>query len=634
MARLITFGGSGSAGPPGPAGASATPPDDFTIDSVAANWRVTRTGRGGLHNEPTLQLTVAVTPPSPIGTAKGGHLYAEIPDQSSTTPMRLDGSAPMDGTRTMQGQWTPIDLGKYSYIAEEQPWVFEIPESVSIPSTTSIRLYVAAYSEDVDNVLVQAGLSGETPSMVVSVEPYSASAPNSGANVTHLLVPSISASVAAAVTVAGKLRRPISVTVSLTGLSTPLPDNWAFQLLGYVDGDLGSVPLLTSGLYTAAGIAEAEPDGISTAHTFGPEEPTVATSITIYAVAGLFQRVRGGSRGNIRTEFVRNNIVDGITASAVVTIGTATGVTDPTALMQAYLNATMSVLNGLFGVAPAGISNTYLGALSVATGNIQSAAVALGNMATLSVDTAQLINSAVSTAKMAALSVTATQLASSSVTATAIANLAVGTAAINTAAVTTAKIGSAQITTALIANAAITTALIANAAITTALIANAAITTALIANLAVGTAQIASLAVTDAKIADLSVDKLIAGTIDVASSTTPAVTVRYVGASIYSSQQPIGFQVTVGSNLMVSLGGLINGFLQLYNNLGSQTVEMTAGHTGFSIAAGLQVSGNYVVKARQTGPGSPSFATLSDAQTWCSNLYNALRASGGHGLVN
>lgn len=413
-----------------------------------------------------IRLTIPVTPPGTMGTTKGGHIYVEAPDQSSTPAARMDGVTLMDGSATMQGDWAPVDMGKFPYVASEQPWKTEIYTGLDPQVSHDIRVYVSSYSDDVDIPLVRFGSPGATPSYVVTVAAQTQGKPNSGSNVTPFLVTGISGSVSSAVSVGGKLRRPIGITVDLSGLSAHRPTNWAFQLLGFKDGDLTQDAVLASGYITQDGLIPAGPDGIPTPHTFGPEEPTATTSITIYAVAGLItgDNYMPRRNGNLPPgTFVPNNIVPGITASCVVSIGTVTGVTDPTNFIQALLDTSVGVNSAVFGVLPLGVDNARIAAL------------------------------AVDTTKLAALAVTAAKLGNSSVTATAIASLAVGTAAIQTGAITTA------------------------------LIANANITNALIANLAVGTAQLQNLAVTNAKINDLDVSKLNAGTISVAVLLTAPI---------------------------------------------------------------------------------------------------------------
>ena len=58
------------------------------------------------------------------------------------------------------------------------------------------------------------------------------------------------------------------------------------------------------------------------------------------------------------------------------------------------------------------------------------------------------------------------------------------------------------------------------------------------------------------------------------------------------------------------------------------------GYTGLSTvnspASAIVLDGVQVLKVQQAGPGNPSFSTLANAQTWCQNLLNGLRA---HGLI-
>lgn len=539
--RKIATGQSSATGSGGNAG-TITPtepsaPAAFTIGAISYNWRAKRSGgRMGIHEDPTLQLVIPVTPPTPLGTTRGGHLYAEVPDQSSSAGFRLGEEL---GSAGLGSAWRPIDLGKLPYVAEEQPWTVTLPADVVINGTTSIRIYVAPYSENADTPLVRAGETGATPSALVSVEPYVSAKPDSGSGATTLLVPSISATADPTVSIGGKLRRPISVTVDLTGLSTPLPENWAYQILGFINGDITGVPVLVSGYFSHEGLVEAGPDGISTPHTFGPEEPTASTSITIYAVAGVLSRRRVTSEDAQPVVFRRNNIVPGITASDTVTIGTSTGVIDPTKQMQDKLATTMAILNDLFGVAELGISEGYLAALAVSTPKIQDAAVQLAKLNDLSVSTAKVIDTAINTAKMADLAATAAKLANSSVTAAKIDNLAVGTVAIAAAAVTTAKIANLAVTTALIDNAAVTTAKVGSAQITTALIANLAVTTALINNAAIGTAQIADAAITTIKIGDAQITsaKIGAAQVTTANIADACITnAKIVDATITSAK--------------------------------------------------------------------------------------------------
>jgi hypothetical protein len=49
---------------------------------------------------------------------------------------------------------------------------------------------------------------------------------------------------------------------------------------------------------------------------------------------------------------------------------------------------------------------------------------------------------------------------------------------------------------------------------------------------------------------------------------------------------------------------------------------------------GVWVGSNRIIGARQTGPGLPSFTTVAQALSWCTNLYYSLNSTAGHGLIN
>lgn len=318
--------GVGAQGPPGDPGAPAVPPEDFTIGTLTYRWASVEAAK-------VLEILIPVTPPTPIGTTAGGHIYVELEDQSSVNTFRLGSSNVGDGDGLV-GAWDVRDIAKLPYVATEQPWVIRL-EDVSPRRTTVVRVYVEPYSANVDDAPIREGETDETPSALVTVSPYQSGKPSSGVSVTTFLVASITATAADPVNVGGKLRRPISVTVTLpTG--TP-PDNWAFQLIGYHNGDLDSSPLLATGTFAFDAPLDPLPageDGLSSAHTFLPEEPTEITSITIFAVSGLFIPAgvpRGATPGP--AEFRPNKIVSGITVESTVSIGTLTGVIDAANLM-------------------------------------------------------------------------------------------------------------------------------------------------------------------------------------------------------------------------------------------------------------------------------------------------------------
>jgi hypothetical protein len=313
MGLAVRIAGNGAAG----SGSGALP--GFTIGTLSCAWVAPTSLEAGDTSE--FDIFVPVTPPSDPRVL-GGHLYLEIPDTSFDASQWVLGSTPL-GSGRLAGAWNPQDYGQFSYVASQQPWRVRV-RNVAIRAVTDIRVYVQPYSATYDPPPVQANQAGATPSAVVAVAPNSSPKPASGANVTGYLVPGISATVGASVYVNGRLQTPISVTVDLTGLPNPLPDGWAYQLLGYANGDLTTQPVLASGYLRTSGLVASGADGISTPHTFGPVTPATAAAVVIYAVAGLMEASTaqsGGAGSTGAPVFVSNNIVAGITASATVTFG-------------------------------------------------------------------------------------------------------------------------------------------------------------------------------------------------------------------------------------------------------------------------------------------------------------------------
>lgn len=594
-----------------------TAPGVFTIGTLTYQWMTDLVlGNNGRKSTGAglLRIFIPVTPPVSMGVTKGAHLYAEIPDISSATTARM-GTALMDGTSVMQQDWLPVDLGLAPYVAGEQPWHVDL--DVEITSSTVIRIYAPSYSDQIDTPLVQAGQVGASPSALLTVVPFVPGKPASGSNRTTILVTGISVTPGAVVSVGGKLRRPISVTVDLTGLPSPLPANWGYQLRGYLNGDISTDPVLVSGIMTASGLVGAGPDGILTPHTFGPEEPTSVVSVTIYAVAGLI----GSSNarlGNDGPTFLANNIVPGITASAVVTYGTLTGVLDPTKIVAALLDTSVGVNGLVFGVLPLGIDTARIALLAVDTAQLAALAATAAKLATGSVTTLKVAALAIDTAALAAAAVTTAKVAAANITTALIANAAITTALIGTAQITTALIATGNITSALIGSAAIGTAAIATGAITTALIANAAITNALIANLAVGTAQIQLLAVggaqianasiTSAHIVSLDVSKLTVTSALLVSGTAVAVQVKDSGSAWQTNMYAGSITFVYSSGVIsASIGGGLGGQVNCFGTSGTTRVQLS-GYDGAGANYGLFIDGVSVVQRRYTG----ALVTLAD----------------------
>jgi large repetitive protein len=146
---------------------------NFTIGTINAAWDSARSNG--------LLLTIPVSG-SPSGVT-GGHLYYEIPDQSSFSAGTVGNF--VIGTSAPTGAWGPID-GPRIPVTAPQPWQVIIPVNASnrainpiVPGAV-IRVYVQSYSAQIDPAPIQAGLSGATPSATVTVPAQTAAKAGSG----------------------------------------------------------------------------------------------------------------------------------------------------------------------------------------------------------------------------------------------------------------------------------------------------------------------------------------------------------------------------------------------------------------------------------------------------------------------
>jgi hypothetical protein len=464
-------------------------------------------------------LSVNVTPPATLGTFVGCHLYLEIPDQSAGTKFTIGTSTIGDGSTTT-GAWFYLDLGKFPF-SESEPWTVTGPAPATLNAAQDIpcRLYANPYSSIEEPPLVQANQASPSPNQTFTMVSLASGSPTAGTAVTAVSGP-IVATVLSPVNVGGKLRTPVLVDVSSVPNNIP---GWAYALVvtyGTADPTVASNLFVASTVQSQAGPVQPLTDGISVPHSFSLDTPTSMMTAIVWCVSGLL-----GSNNS----FTPNPIVPGITPSWPITYGTTTGTTDASSVMLATIEASMAVVNGLFGVAVAGITNPLLGSGAVATINVQALAITNPLLASLCVQAANLANS--------------------SVTATAIANLAVGTVAIQTGAITNALIANLAVSGAQIQLATITGANIGTATIAGANIGTATITQTNMASASIGTAQIINLAVTDAKINDLSASKITAGTI--AAVTITSVTINSGEITVQS--------VFLGTTTTISLGGAVNG---------------------------------------------------------------------------
>jgi hypothetical protein len=90
----------------------------------------------------------------------------------------------------------------------------------------------------------------------------------------------------------------------------------------------------------------------------------------------------------------------------------------------------------------------------------------------------------------------------------------------------------------------------------------------------------------------------------------------------------------IGANLAVMNGGYAGTYSSAFCGIQYSTYSIQMEFLSTTLPV-LIVNGQQVVGARQVGPGVPgTFASLVAVSTWCDNLYQALCASTGHGLIN
>jgi hypothetical protein len=236
------------------------------------------------------------------------------------------------------------------------------------------------------------------------------------------------------------------------------------------------------------------------------------------------------------------------------------------------------------------ITAAKIGNAEITGTKIASATIQTANIADLAVANAKIDSLAVTTLKLDGLAVTKAKLANASVDGFKIEALAIGSGHIQNAQILTAHIADANITTAKIGDLQVNTAKIVDLNVTSLKIGGLAVVTSKIDNAAVGnsqlgtnavntsnlvngavdgfkiqtgaignvhiqnanilTAHIQNAAITDAKIADVSAGKLTAGTINVASPTTPTIVVKYVSGSNAVTIHPNGLELRDGSNTL------------------------------------------------------------------------------------
>jgi hypothetical protein len=326
-----------------------------------------------------ITLSVSFTPPAG-GTFVGCHLWLEIPDQSSgTTTPAVVGSTPV-GTSTIAAPWAPIDLGLQS-ATTSQPWTIQVafPTKLGLNPAQNIacRLYLASYSNVVDNTLIRNGLSGATPNVAFTLVSEASGSPSAGSN----LGPNcgtVLCTVDASQNVSGKLVTPILALMGSVP-SNP-PSGWGYRLyISYGNADPTNPANLTpvTGVETVAGVVPppSSSESVTGLYSFVIATPKVVTQATIWALAGIS---KNGS-------FTPNTLVPGITNACPITLGTTTGTIDASQVIETSIADYLTTELGVLGITAGGLTGeliaaeTITGTLLALTGIITNSAQ-IGNL--------------------------------------------------------------------------------------------------------------------------------------------------------------------------------------------------------------------------------------------------------------
>lgn len=547
-----------------------------------------------------LEIRGNYTPPFPVGTFKGVHVYVEYPDGSAAPDFTLDGNSALDGTEGLSGGFQPFDGGRYPHRVGD-PFLFRVRLSIPPPkASTNVRVYLASYSDEIENQLIRATETNATPSATIAITApqFGPSGEEYAKRVTNFQIDTFT-----------RYRGAVLERVIKTTWDKPTDDPGFTGVWLYLQFEGETDPYLHPlGSFTSS----------PTESWF--EEPRTVQVVTLWAPS--FSDPLGTEDA---TDDGINSIVSGLTPFATFGIGAGQTLDLGQALLSS-ISAAMAVVNEVLGVATGGITESLIATFAVSQQKLANAQI---------IDAARIVDAAVLEAKLATDSVTTPKIAA--------------------LAVTTAKIDNLAVTNAKIDNLAVTGAKIANLAVGTAQIADAAISTAKIQNLAVTNALIANAAITDAKISDLSVAKLTAGTIAVAvTMTAPTlqitsggtvinidatsfIKITNTGLASFTSINSLQFKVesTTSSSIVASLR-VLSGQGELF--VGSVAASST--HQPDKIT----FNGTQVLRARMTGwsapSGTTSRATFNTATVTVSELAERVKAlledlglSGGHGLI-
>jgi hypothetical protein len=290
--RQMASGGSGASAVGGGTivtpGATTTPPGNVTITSVTPDARpIPIVNARGTSKGTQRGVEIRYAPPSPIGTFAGTLWQIEEPDQSAEGSTPLDGSVALDGSTNLGGPKEPLTFGPFAHSDVNGILRVVLPEPRVYPM--SCRARALSYSDTVTND------ASTSPSLVFAINAPSTEKPDAGTaycenplSITVLAMeqpPSVAA-----------IRREVLLVTYVP------PADPKFVGVQWVVKDAAGETINASGIEPA------------TEFTLEFDSPTSQQTCTVYAC---------GSDGvNV------NPLVEGITPSATVTLGTDEGVVD------------------------------------------------------------------------------------------------------------------------------------------------------------------------------------------------------------------------------------------------------------------------------------------------------------------
>jgi hypothetical protein len=160
LRELKNVGGgsaSGTPGPQGPPGPTATAPGSVTIDAITVTGNPRRYHGAGPSaavnalSAAYYNVAIAYTAPSSDANFRGVYVEIEAPDQSTGTAATLDGTTDLDGTRDLSGPKAPQKFGPFAY-SETGGLVtvsIQAPDAALLPMDCRARL--VSYSDAIVN---------------------------------------------------------------------------------------------------------------------------------------------------------------------------------------------------------------------------------------------------------------------------------------------------------------------------------------------------------------------------------------------------------------------------------------------------------------------------------------------------